>query len=220
MKTLASQYGLKDKAIALAKNDEELRVLIEEFVEARRAAEPQPEPTVEPEFVLELPEDEFPADDPARKAFEGLAKELQQTKNDLKIVVNALLDQQNFVEKTQQAEHTSVLGMFDAELDQYESEVLGNRKSETHNNDLRAAIWDKYWKLKEEKPTTADAKLIAEAAKAFGQVSKTQKREQGIRQDSVRRLGGDGGSKPIPASPPTAEQRMQALFDRLDAAKK
>jgi len=224
MKMFAKQQGLPAKAIELAKSDEDLSELVEVFVAKQAQPEPTPEP--EPEFKLELSEEDFPADDPIRKAVESLNSHYEAKVKKLEGYIGQLADMAFKAEETLKASEVSQLSndekVFDDFIDALGVKPLGNRaKGEISSigQKLRNSL---YWEVKDleaENPSLTREAIIRKVAEEAGYLSPQQKREQAIKSDSARRLGG-GGSKPVPASPPTAQEKMNALFDRLDAAKK
>lgn len=216
VKAWAKQAGLDPDLIAIATSDDQLGLMVEKLV-ASRETEQKPEPTPEPEFKLELPEDEFPAGDPVRKTLESMndfyAKQIEKSKQDTSLLatyVKGLLEE---TETSKQQQLVNEQGTFDAYLDSLENEVLGNYQDGTHNHDVREAIYGKFWRLKQENPKSKDADLINEAAKAFGIKSQQTKRKEALASDNKKRLGG-GPTKSVPE--PQLSGREKALAD-IDA---
>jgi hypothetical protein len=207
MRLLAKQNGVDDRVIKLTTNDDQLTELIEHAIQSREEAN---KAEIEPatELANILPEDEFGADDPVRKQVDAIIGEVKTLRDDVVSIVNWALGQVKVQEQSREAQIASQLGSFDSHLDTFDNPVLGNKQSGTHNNDVRAAVWNKFWNLKEEKPQATDAELINEAAAAFGYKTKKQTRTEAIKDDNANRLGGSG-TKPLPE--PQLEGKELAL---------
>lgn len=219
-KLWAKQSGLDPELISLAPNDEALEKLVEKFATSREV-EPKPEPQAPETFKLDLPEDEFPADDPVRKQLTALndfyAKRLEQAQSDAQLIAQHVIDLEKFVEQFQGERTNNVIRTFDDKLDSLNSDVLGS--GDKRNSRVRAAVWDTLQDLKEERKGVSEEELLREALETFGIKSQDQKRIDAIRQSNKTRLGG-GPSKAIPPREPTREDKFNQLMDRLEAKNK
>ena len=220
MRWQAKQAGVSDRLIALADTDEDLEVLIEESQQSREP-EKKAEAQEFPSFEIELPEDEFPADDPVRKQLVSMKgfydKQLQQAREDIGLLASVLTEQKSFIEQSQQEQLVNTQGAFDAHLDQFENPQLGSRAAGNHNHKLRQAIYNEYWELKQDKPNAKDADLINEAVAAFGIKSQQTKRKEALEHDNKRRLGGGptkAVSEPQLTGRALAESRIQEILAR------
>jgi hypothetical protein len=135
----------------------------------------------------------------------------------LNLVVSVLMDQKNFVEQTKEQQQQSTIGAFDAKLDAFESPVLGDESG--RNQMVRAAIWNAYWELKEESPKAKDDELIQRATALFGITPKQMKRQEALKADSAKRLGG-GPSKAVPEPNLTGREAALAAIQGILARNK
>lgn len=222
MRLVAKQHGLSEKLISTFTSDDQLSVFLEELGAATQEKKPEPEQIAVPEFKVEFPEDEFPADDPVRKNIEGLASEFKSQVDKIYGYMNQMADLVIKSDETRASIEYERLaleqGAFDKHFDSFEHGVLGNRAAglTSDQQEVREAIYAKYHKLKTENPDGNDTELYNRAAAPWGLKPKTQTRMEAIREQSDSRLGGKP-SRPVAPREPSKSERLDALFNRLDA---
>ena len=197
MKMVAEQAGIPLPLIELATSDSQL----EKFVElARQAGTPS-----EPDFKLELPEEEYPEDDPVRKEFTRLQSHFATQLESMKVQLGETsrttreFTKQQVESAEQQAR--KVQSEFDKTLDELEIGAFGNTKNMSSANfHVRSAAFNLLQELKQKSPDSSVAELAKQVAEqlSFTTNNRSPKEIAAIRKQASRRLGG-GPSQP--ASP-------------------
>lgn len=223
MKMLAGQSGVPEKLLALAKSDDDVKLLIDQFRPASQE-EKQPEEDKEPLLPLldlELSEDDFPEGDPVRKVLERIQD--HTAKRDTKILellnglAGYLSETRGMVDQTTNQNLAALVGRFDAFVDGLGIDVLGNRSQQELNpaaQHLRQLVWDRYWELAGDKPPANPEALYRQAVEQIGFTTKETTRQQALEQSSKQRLGG-GPARAIPDKGQTAEAKFDSLLSSL-----
>ena len=217
MKQEAERAGVDPALAAIATSDAQLQRMIE--VEKSRVVHDSA--AVEDDVLkFELPEDEYPADDPLRKALaplfdqlNGKLKELRQTQGHLARFANERL------EREEQQAYQTLYSPFDEALDSFESPVLGKtgKLTETQRAE-RAAVAQKYLGLGAtvEMPAADKTRLAELALTAHRKdlVDQRNTKTQAKASQAKQVLGGGGKRSPKPAV--TKEDLLKEWQDGLD----
>jgi hypothetical protein len=164
MKQEAARAGVDPKFIAVAKDDAQLEQMI---VAVSRDADAKEEPLPEFNLAVELPEDEYPADDPVRKQLEKMASAITERQKLVERVLGGIAQVENErFDREQQQVHQQVFGAFDEYLDSYEVKELGKAgKLTPAQREERSTIANYYTALGATPDMPADEKkLLAELA--------------------------------------------------------
>jgi hypothetical protein len=230
MKRVAEQSGVDPKLIALAVNDAQLEQMIE--VTTKREADTTETDAPAPTFELkvELPEDEFPADDPVRKHLETwkeqLTKQFEEHAKGLQAMAafaNEELDRRDReAQEAQFSEYSKLASPFDEYLDSFASDVLGTAESCKTNEKQRAArvaVWERYNGLGA-KPTLDKETLTRKAALAMQDfnpdlVEQRNQKQQTAAKQSKTVLGGSA-SKRSPSPKPSEAQALREWQDMIE----
>jgi hypothetical protein len=210
MKQEAARAGLDPKFIALAKDDAQLEQMIEASIESREVAD-KTEPVVADEpITLDLPEDEFAADDPIRKALSGIVEKfnakLEKANKTIGLLAGFANERLEKEEQDQQRvyqdNYTKLFSPFDEVLDSFDSPVLGKTGKLTKTQQAeRAEVAKRYQGLGATVDLSAEEKKrfaeLAVAAHRSDLVEQRNKKQQADKRQSRQVLGGGGGKLPV-----------------------
>jgi hypothetical protein len=207
MKQEAERAGVDPKFIAVAESDKQLERMI---LATKETEKPADAPVIDDSpLSFELPEDEYPADDPVRKALgavvEGFNKRLQQ--RDGVIAQLAQIENERFereqaqTHEAKQREYQALVSPFDEYLDSFDSPELGKAANlSAKQKEARTAVWERYYGL------GADPKLDKETLSRKAQlalsdyrpelVEQRTKKTQAVQRQQRSVLGG-GHSRPV-----------------------
>jgi hypothetical protein len=230
MKQEAERAGLDPKLIAVASNDAQL----EQMIVVHKDRE-QPKDATDVDFddtplAFDLPEDEYPADDPVRKALgsvvEGFNKRLQQRDSVIAQLANWTNKQidraDREAQESQLKEHAVLVAPFDEVLDSFNSDVFGKTGTKDPKQvQSRVAAWEKYFKLgadaKLDKDILARKALLAAEDYRPGFIEQRTKTQQAVARQKRNVIGG-GNSRPVgPAK--TREDAIKEWNDALTGKK-
>jgi hypothetical protein len=229
MKHAAEQSGVDPKLIAIATSDAQLEQMIEVTTKGREAKQAEQQAEA-PKFELpiELPEDEFPADDPVRKHLEKwqavITKQFEETAKAQSIFAafaNEQLDMRDRqVDEVRQREYAELAEPFDGFLDSLASEELGTTATlNDKQREARAALFTGYQALGAKAGLDKES-LQRKAEKVLGEyhpklIEKHQQKQQAAVKQPKKVLGGSGGTgRPNPKL--TEAQAIQKLQDKID----
>ena len=221
MKAFAKREGLPEEVIAIAASDEHLNALVE-FAAAKKEQEKEPkqEPTEEEvAFQLDLPEDEFPADDSIRKALDGMNKHYVEQNQKVMDYISQMADWMVKQDQQQKAgienQYAQVQHTFDSHLDSLGIDALGQQQSlNSVGMKARNMVYDYYLELREASPEASHTELIDRAVSEFGFSNKQAKHDAAIKDANSRRLGG----RPSPLKGETVltgGAKMEALLEGI-----
>jgi hypothetical protein len=199
MKNVAKQQGVPLELIATARDDEQLEQWMG-MVAQRQDEEPA---EAKADYAPELPEDEFPEDDPVRREFLASEKRHSEVEakhqGDLEKVLTYALDLGDQLKAITTTAVEVEQKSFHDHLDDFQSDVLGKGGSLSSASDqMRGLIFQTFMDLKQELPGSTDTALIDKAALTFGQSSKSKLRNNAVRKQAKQRLGGPESAKGSP----------------------
>lgn len=219
MRQEAARAGISPEFIQLAGSDAELERLIS-FAQSREEA-PLSDPVIDEPLTVELPEDEFPADDPMRKALTAMVGKINERMEMLRRTQGHLAQFANErLEREERDEYQQLYSPFDEILDSFESPVLG--KTGTKDPAQRAertAIAQKYLGLGANAMTPADEKRrlaeLAVAAHRRNLVDQRNQKQQATTRQAKQVIGGrTGGNRPTGPAP-TREDILKGWDEAL-----
>jgi hypothetical protein len=223
MKNLAKQQGVPQELIDTARDDEQLEQWMG-MVAKRQDREPAEEVV---EYSPELPEDEYPEDDPLRRSLVTERKYVESVKEEiyghLQTILGYTLDHGDKLEGITKETIRGEQKGFQDQLDEFDNEFLGKYSELATNKDadaLRGLIHQKYMDLKQELPDASDKSLIAKAAATFGQQSKSKSRNDVVRRQASQRLGGPESAKGAPEPKLSREQGFYQQMKEIKARQK
>lgn len=200
MKRAAVEAGIDPSLVGRAKDDAQLQLMIE------AANRPEAKETTPPEdlsLTVDLPEDEFSADDPVRKVFTAWQEKLNKQQQEVSKALSALTAFANSqLDREDQQQWDSLYTPFDKALDTFESPVLGTSGKLTEKQrEARAAIAEKYTALgaspdmpAEELQRYAD---LAVAAARKDLIEQRNKKQQASAQQKRQVIGGAGAQRTV-----------------------
>jgi hypothetical protein len=223
MKQEAARAGIDPTLIGRAKSDAELELMIEARTRSEKQDDaPEPEPFA---LTIELPEDEYSPDDPIRKQLatwqQQLIKRDEEVSKALKsfaVFANQQLDRTEQVEAAEaEKQRVSLYSPLDAELDSFESDVLG-KTGKLNDKQLqeRAAIAETYWSLgaRPETPVAEKKRLAALAVEARRKELVQQRNNKQVDlTKQQRRIQGGGGRSSV--SPAVTEADVIAEMEKM-----
>jgi hypothetical protein len=217
MKQEAARAGLDQKFIALAKDDAQLEQMILAATESRDATDQTEDPLPEFSLAVELPEDEYPADDPVRKQLDKMAAAITERQKLVERVLGGLAQEATQrMDREQSEKNEQVFSVFDEYLDSFNSPELGKGR-----NEARKAIAETYLALGVTPETPAEEKrLLAELALMRHKrplVEQRTKHKQAAQTQSKRVTGGKS-TAPIKGKP-TYEQALREWDEVLEGRK-
>lgn len=212
----AEAAGIPAMIINAVKDDDALYGLIQQLSE-HQPAEDDASP-----FELELPEDEYPENDPVRGALTKLQshfnEQLSQMKSQLKETAGKAETIEKQTSEAVKQQHKRMQSEFDGALDALGASGFGNTKSMTQANfHLRKATFDRAQELQADNPDKSMADLAVMAAEEFGITNnkKASYEKDAIRNQAKRRLGG-GQSQPADPEVKSPEEMMRNFLIERD----
>lgn len=216
-KMAAEAAGIPPALVNLATSDEQL----EKFIAlTREVAEPEEaEEVATPELKLDLPDDEYPEDDPVRRELTKIqshfAEQLATVKGQLKEATSktAQFEQQQKAQSDQQARQMQE--EFDRELDSFKAKVFGSTKDLSQPNlHARSAAFGLVQDLKANNPGKSMSELVKMVAAEWDVKTdtKTADDKEAIRKQSKKRLG-SGPSQPAEPGVRSDDEIMAAFLE-------
>jgi hypothetical protein len=206
MKQEAARAGVDPKFIAVAKDDAQLEQMI---VAVSRDADVKEELLPEFSLTIDLPEDEYPADDPIRKQLEKItAAVVERVKLNERYIGSLAQIETERMEREErsnleakQREYTTVATPFDQLLDSFNDPLLGKTgTNDPKQREKRVEIWSLYQGI------GADAKqppevLSRKALKALEEVrpdlAERYTQNKKAAEAQARRVTGGKASTPV-----------------------
>lgn len=219
MKQAATTAGIPQFLVETAHDDAQLQGWMEMLSQPGEAKEAEPEAP----FSLNLPEDEFGADDPVRKQFSALVATLNGKFAEQEKKLREFEETRTEIQRREyQAAHKAVFSPFDEVLDSYDSDVLGKTGSCTPKQiQAREKIAAKYQALGATPGMDATAlkrkAILAISDEQPDLVEQHNKKAQAARTQPQRVLGG-GGQRSV--EKPKGPKEIMAEWDLALAGKK
>ena len=219
MQELARQW-LPEKFIEVARDDDQLKGMIDAAREANAAPPPQEE---EPDFELKWPDDEdLEVPEVVRKKVTELndhyTGQIKQLKKDMGSLVGIAKDMQQKQEaQVQQLQFEEQRG-FDEELDNMDNDIVGKFGSMSEGQILiREALFKQAQAIKEKKGGSLRSH-VPEVAKLVRAESKQQKQAYStkVREQSNGRLG-SGNSPRLPEPAKSKEKEFEEFLEKMGA---
>ncbi len=200
MKRAAVEAGIDPALVGRAESDAQLQLMIEA---AGGRVESEVAPKEDFTLSLELPEEEFGADDPVRKQFASWQEKLNKKQQEIDKALSALTTFANSqLDREEQNEWQSLYTPFDKALDSFESPLLGTSGKLTDKQRAeRAAIASKYTALGATSDMPAEelqryAELAVSAARKE-LIEQRTKKQQATAQQKRQVLGGGGAQRGV-----------------------
>ena len=196
MRLIAREAGVKESVIKNVASDEALEEIVVETVEENRQKEAEQTPEPEPPFKLELPEEDFPADDPVRKQFQRMHEHYEKRDKLFESAALTLIKEvRELREESQQQRQTAEqmwLQEFHTGLDELESKSLG-KASESNDdvNDLRESVFKSVQRLAKQDDVFRKLSPKEQAQKAAVRLglTKAQAEKEAVREMHSQKIG-------------------------------
>jgi len=221
MESFASEKGIPPQLIALARDDEQLREMVNLADDSKGQAPPAPEM---PKFEISLPEDEYGEDNAVRDQFVKLRDHyegiLDEFRGDMSSIVGAVRGMHDDQKETVKRGEASEQQKYDDACDSLNSETFGaaGRDIGELQQGVRALAYGPYQEILRANPSMSHADALAAAVqKALPELSdnnKAKQQRQSLQAQSRQRLG-SGQSKPAPESGPGREERFDNFLAKL-----
>ena len=196
----AVEAGIDPSLVGRAKDDAQLQLMIEA---ANRPETKEADPPEDLSLSIDLPEDEFSADDPVRKVFTAWQEKLNKQQQEVSKALSALTAFANSqLDREDQQQWNSLYAPFDQALDAFESPVLGTSgKLNEKQHAARAAIAEKYYALGATPNMPAEElQRYAELAVAAARkdlIEQRNKKQQASAQQKRQVIGGAGAQRTV-----------------------
>ena len=217
MATVARQAGVPPQLVAQARDDKQLMDYIDLV-----SNEPTAPAAVE-EFEIDLPEEEYSADDSVRKQFDRLNQhysgQISKLREELASVAHAVTSVDSQQKDLTQGQATSEQMVFDGAVDEYGAFGKFGELNQILAT-TRGALYDEYRELKAKNPTVEPSKLVEHVVKKNfpgvidNQTAKLSKKS--IREQGRRKLG-SGNARPAPEADPSKDEKADEFFANLRA---
>jgi hypothetical protein len=215
MKRAAVEAGIDPALVGRAKDDDQLALMIEA---ASRTETKDAAPAEDLSLKLELPEEEFGADDPVRKQFAAWQDKLNKQQQEVSKALAALTTFANGqLDREDQQQWAQLYTPFDQALDSFESPLLGTSgKLSDKQKAERALIADKYLALGATADMPAEEKQryaeLAVAAARKDLVEQRHKKQQAAARQTRQVTGGGGPQRTVQRA--TSREDLLAEWDK------
>ena len=221
MRAVARQANIPDALVDIARDDAQLHEMVA-LATAKEDRAPEPEPV---EFNVELPEEEYGADDAVRKQFNSMKDhfegQIKTFQGDMTTVVDLVKGLEKRMSEQVQQQQSSAIADFDSALDRENSPVLGQLQELSEaGRKIRGAVYDEMENAHRADPTLSYEDTVRAAINlalpGYTDTNKARKQRQSIRAQHRAKLG-SGNAKPAPSPEPSVDEMFTDFIEVINA---